>query len=157
MESTQSAVPRTRTSALAWLAGPFATLLGLAAHVAGGGQSPAVVIVVALAALLGLGAVLLERLAPPQRPGWAVLAASAVAQQILHLALSAFSTATAVPLPGHDHGAGTTPDAPSSGGTPAAHSLHLMLYLHAGAALVAAAAVAQSGRISAWARARIRT
>ncbi len=158
MESTQSAVTRTRGSTLTWLAGPLATALGLAAHGAGGGSSPAVVIVVALAALLGLGAVLLERLAPPHLPGWAVLAASAVAQQLLHLAFAAFSTATAVPLPGHDHGAGSTPDVPSSSAaSPAAHSLHLMLYLPAGAALAAAAAVAHWGRISTWARARIRT
>lgn len=158
MESIQAAVPRTRGSALTSLAGPLATVLGLAAHVAGGGSSPAVGIVVALAALLGLGAVLFERLAPPQLPGWAVLAASAVAQQLLHLALAAFSTATAVPLPGHDHGAGSTADVPSSSAVaPAAHSLHLMLYLHAGAALAAAAVVAQWGRTSAWARARIRT
>jgi len=158
MESTQSAVPRTRGSALTSLAGPLATALGLAAHVAGGGAAPAVVIIVALAALLGLGAVLLERLAPPQLPGWAVLAASAVAQQLLHLAFSAFSTASAVPLPGHDHGAGSAPDVPSSAAAaPAAHSLHLMLYLHAAAALGAAAVVAQWSRVSAWVRARIRT
>ena len=158
MESAQSAVPRTRGSALTSLAGPLATALGLAAHVAGGGAAPAVVIIVALAALLGLGAVLLERLAPPQLPGWAVLAASAVAQQLLHLAFSAFSTASAVPLPGHDHGAGSAPDVPSSAAAaPAAHSLHLMLYLHAAAALGAAAVVAQWSRISARVRARIRT
>ncbi|MGN6442719.1 MAG: hypothetical protein ACTHL6_12580 [Arthrobacter sp.] len=101
---------------------------------------------------------LLERLAPPQLPGWAVLAASAVAQQLLHLAFSAFSTPSAVPLPGHDHGAGSAPDVPSSSAAaPAAHSLHLMLYLHAAAALGAAAVVAQWSRISAWVRARIRT
>ncbi|TQJ58743.1 hypothetical protein FBY30_0978 [Arthrobacter sp. SLBN-83] len=158
MESTQAAVPRTRGSALTCLAGPLATALGLAGHVAGGGASPAVVIVVALAALLGLGAVLLERLAPPQLPGWAVLAASAVAQQLLHLAFSAFSTASAVPLPGHDHGAGSAPGVPSSSAAaPAVHSLHLMLYLHAGAALGAAAVVAQWSKVSAWVRARIRT
>ena len=157
MESAQSAVPRTRGSALTSLAGPLATALGLAAHVAGGGAAPAVVIIVALAALLGLGAVLLERLAP-QLPGWAVMAASAVAQQLLHLAFSAFSTASAVPLPGHDHGAGSAPDVPSSAAAaPAAHSLHLMLYLHAAAALGAAAVVAQWSRVSAWVRARIRT
>ena len=157
MESTQPAARRTRGGAAVWLAGPLSTALGLAAHVAGGGQSPAVVIVVALAALLGLGAVLVERLAPPQLPGWAVLVASAVAQQLLHLAFAAFSTSTTVSLPGHDHGAGSTPGVPSSAGAPAAHSLHLMLYLHAGAALAGAAAVAQWSRISTWFRARIRT
>jgi hypothetical protein len=157
MESTRALVPRTRSSAPTWLTGPLATALGLAAHIAGGGQAPAVAIVVALAALLGLGAVLVERLAPPQLPGWAILAASAVGQQLLHLAFAAFSTATAVSLPGHDHGAGSTPDVPSSPGTAAAHSLHLMLYLHAAAALAAAAAAARWSRLSSWVRARVRT
>jgi len=156
MESTR-AVSRTRGTVPTWPAGPLATALGLAAHVAGGGQAPAVVIILALAALLGLGAVLVERLAPPQLPGWAILAASAVGQQLLHLAFAAFSTATAVSLPGHDHGAGSSPDVPSSPGIAAAHSLHLMLYLHAAAALTAAAAAAQWTRLSTWVRARVRT
>ena len=166
MESTQPSALPARISARAWLAGPFATALGLAAHVAGGGQSPALVIVAALAALLSLGAAVLERLVrkrlvqkrlvrdrlpSAQLPGWAVLVAAAVAQQLLHLAFAAFSTAAAVPLPGHAHGGAPTPDAPSSSGSPAAHSsLHLMLYLHAAAALLAAAAVAQWNRLAGW-------
>ena len=157
MAGTQSTILRNRGSALSWLPGPLATALGLAAHVVGGGSSPAAAIVIALAALLGLGAVLLERLAPPQLPGWAVLAASAVAQQLLHLAFSTFSAASAVPLPGHGHGAGSGPDVPSSGAAPALHSLHLMLYLHAGAALATAAAVVRWNKTSAWVRARLRT
>ncbi|MDT0169057.1 hypothetical protein [Pseudarthrobacter sp. BRE9] len=161
MESTQPSALPARISARAWLAGPFATALGLAAHVAGGGQSPALVIVAALVALLSLGAAVLERvvqkrlvrdrLPSAQLPGWAVLVAAAVAQQLLHLAFAAFSTAAAVPLPGHAHGGAPTPDAPSSSGSPAAHSsLHLMLYLHAAAALLAAAAVAQWNRLAGW-------
>jgi hypothetical protein len=163
MESTQPAARPARMGAPAWLTGPLATALGLAAHVAGGGQSPALVIIAALAALLSLVAVVLERLIlkrwvrdrlpPAQLPGWTVLVAAALAQQLLHLAFAAFSTAAAVPLPGHAHGWPPTPDVPSSSGAPAAHSLHLMLYLHAGAALLAAAAVAQWNRLTGWARA----
>ncbi|MDQ0661958.1 hypothetical protein QFZ35_000456 [Arthrobacter ulcerisalmonis] len=157
MENTQPIARGTRISAFTWLAGPLATVLGLAAHIAGGGQSPAIAIVAALAALLSLGAVVLERLASAQLPGWAVLLVSAVAQQLLHLAFAAFSAASAVPLPGHVHGGLPAPDVPPSPGAPAAHSLHLMLYLHAGAALVTAGAVAQWNRITGWARALVRT
>ena len=147
-------------SAPSWLAGPLAAVPGLAAHVAGGGQAPAIAIVAALAALLSLGAVVLERLvvgrnrpASAQLPGWAVLVAAAAAQQLLHLAFAAFATASAVPLPGHGHGGPPPPDAPSSPASPASHSLHLMLYLHAGAALVTAATVVGWNRLSRWARA----
>jgi len=156
MEGTHPVAPVARAGTLTWLAGPLGTALGLAAHVGGGGQAPAVIIIAALAVLLGLGAVLLDRVAPAQVPGWAVLVAAAVAQQLLHLAFTAFSTASAVPLPGHGHGTPPTADAPPSAGAPAAHSLHLMLYLHAAAALLAAATVAQWGRLAGWARALIR-
>ena len=157
MDGMQPATPRGHTGVPAWLAGILATGLGLAAHLGGGGGSPAVPIVVALAALLGLAAVLLERMAPARLPGWAVLVASAVAQQLLHLAFSAFSAAGAVPLPDHLHGGLPAPDVPSSPIAPASHSLHLMLYLHAAAALLSAAVVAQWGRLTGWARASVRT
>lgn len=161
-DNVQASTPRGRTGnpapggASAWPAGPLAAGLGLAAHLGGGGLSPAAPVVVALAALLGLAAVLLERLAPARLPGWAILVASAVAQQLLHLAFAAFSTAGAVPLPDHMHGGLPAPDVPSSPAVPADHSLHLMLYLHAAAALLVAAAVAQWGRFTGWARASLR-
>ena len=160
MEGEEPDGRRALISAPNWLAGPLATLPGLAAHLAGGGQPPAAAIVAALAALLSLAAVVLERLAlrrnrpaSAQLPGWAVLVAAAAAQQLLHLAFAAFATASAVPLPGHDHGGPPTPDAPSSPTSPATHSLHLMLYLHAGAALLTAATVVGWNRLSRWARA----
>lgn len=157
MESTQEAARRGRTGSPTWLAGPLTAGLGLAAHLGGGGQSPAAPLVVALAALAGLAAVLLDHLAPARLPGWAILVASAVAQQLLHLAFAAFSTAGAVPLPDHMHGGLPAPDVPSSPTAPEAQSLHLMLYLHAAAALLAAAAVAQWGRFRGRARASLRT
>jgi len=156
MENTQPAARSTRITDLTWLAGPLAAVLGLAAHIGGGGASPAIAIVAALAALLSLAAVVLERLTSAQLPGWAVLVASAVAQQLLHLAFTAFSTASAVPLPDHTHGGLPAPDVPSSAGAPATHSLHLMLYLHAAAALVTAGVLVQWNRVAGWARGFVR-
>ncbi|TLM88032.1 hypothetical protein [Pseudarthrobacter sp. NamE5] len=126
-----------------WLAGPVSTGLGLAAHLAAGGQAPAVLIVVALAALLGMGA---SMLGTRRLPAWGVLLTAALAQQLLHLAFAAFSTAGGFSLAGHGHGetalqeasnpAGPAPDSSS-------HDLHLMLHLHVGAALVVMVLVTQ--------------
>lgn len=136
-------------SSLAWLLGPIATGLGWAAHVAGGGQSPAVLIVLALAALLGMAASILGR---RQLPTWAVMVAAALAQQLLHFAFSAFASASGFSLPGHGHGPAPAPDAVSAAdpvpAQPAAsHDLHLLLYVHAGAALLTAFLAVQWGRI----------
>jgi len=135
----------------AWAAGPVSTGLGLAAHLAAGGQAPGIPIVAALAALLGMVAAMAGR---HRLPGWAVLVAAAVAQQLLHLAFAAFSTASGFTFSGH-HGAASLPEgpgAPATGvpapdATGATHSLHLMLHLHAAAALAAAAVVTQWTRL----------
>lgn len=129
----------------AWLLGPLAAGAGWAAHVAGGGQSPAVPILLALAALLGMAATMLCR---RRLPPWAVLAAAALAQQILHLAFSALSASDGFALPGHGHGDAPgkgepAPDAPGQAGARTGHDLHLMLYLHAAAALLTAWVPAQ--------------
>jgi hypothetical protein len=87
-----------------------------------------------------------------------------VAQQLLHLAFAAFSTASGFALPGH-HGVTSIPEGPgvpTSGGlapdaTGATHSLHLMLHLHAAAALVAAAVVTQWTRLVSLVRRRGRS
>ena len=135
----------------AWAAGPVSTGLGLAAHLAAGGQAPGIPIVVALAALLGMVAAMAGR---RRLPGWAVLVAAGVAQQLLHLAFAAFSTASGFTLPGH-HGGASIPEGtgvpaagvPARDATGATHSLHLMLHLHAAAALAAAAVVTQWARL----------
>jgi hypothetical protein len=145
----------------AWAAGPVSTGLGLAAHLAAGGQAPGIPIVVALAALLGMVAAMAGR---RRLPGWAVLVAAGVAQQLLHLAFAAFSTASGFALPGH-HGVTSIPEGPgvpTSGGpapdaTGATHSLHLMLHLHAAAALIAAAVVTQWTRLVSLVRRRGRS
>lgn len=138
-----------RTTRAAWVLGPLATGLGWAAHVAGGGQSPAALIVLALAALLAMAAAMLGR---RRLPAWGVLVAAALAQQLLHLAFSAFASATGFYLPGHGHGDAPEQDASSVPGQQpaAAHDLHLLLYLHAGAALLTALVAAQWERLSRW-------
>jgi hypothetical protein len=144
-----------------WPAGPVSTGLGLAAHLAAGGQAPGIPIVVALAALLGMVAAMAGR---HRLPGWAVLVAAGVAQQLLHLAFAAFSTASGFTLPGH-HGAASIPEdpgvpaasVPAPAETGATHSLHLMLHLHAAAALTAAAAVTQWTRLVSVVRRRARS
>lgn len=126
----------TRTASPAWLAGPLSVGLGLAAHLAAGGQAPGIPILAALAALAGMAASITGR---RPLPLWGILLAAALAQQLLHLAFAAFSTSSGFALPGHGHGETAYQD-PTSQGTPrqetAAHSLHLMLHLHAAAALV---------------------
>ena len=148
---TDTPAPAAGNPSPAWAAGPVSTGLGLAAHLAAGGQAPGIPIVVALAALLGMVAAMAGR---HRLPGWAVLVAAGVAQQLLHLAFAAFSTASGFTLPGH-HGGASIPEGPGvpAAGLPApdatgaTHSLHLMLHLHAAAALTAAAAVTQWTRL----------
>lgn len=155
----------TRSSSPAWLTGPLATGLGWAAHVASGGQSPAVLIVAALAALLGMAAAMVG---PRQLPAWAVLVAAGLAQQFLHLAFAALAISNGVPVPEHGHlgspevspaepgvaGPGTAEPGAAEPGAPAGpHTLHLMLHLHMGAALVTLAVVTQWNKLGRLARA----
>jgi hypothetical protein len=84
-------------------------------------------------------------------PGWAVLVAAGAAQQLLHLAFAAFSTANGFALPGH-HGGAPIPVTPTAGvptaeASGAAHSLHLVLHFHVAAALAAAAVTTQWNRV----------
>lgn len=140
---------RAGSRSLAWLAGPLATGLGWAAHMLGGGRSPALLIVVALAALLGMAAAM----AGPRRlPPWAVLVVAGLAQQLLHLAFSALSSPSGFALPGHGHGDVPSPQAAEEPGRAAPHDLHLLLYLHATAALLTALAVTQWEKIKRWRR-----
>lgn len=137
----------------AWAAGPMSTGLGLAAHLAAGGQAPAILIVIAVAALLGMAAAMAGR---RRLPGWGVLVAAGVAQQLLHLAFAAFSTASGFALQGHHGGAPIveTPSAgvPSAEASVSAHSLHLMLHFHVAAALAAAGVTTQWPKVVATVR-----
>jgi hypothetical protein len=142
----------TRGASPAWLAGPLSAGLGLAAHVVAGGQAPGILIVTALAALLGMAASIAASISGERRlPGWAVLLAAGLVQQLLHLAFDAFSTASGLSLPGHHGGApdprAPDPATPSAEGSGAAHSPHLMLHLHAAAALAATVLATQGATL----------
>jgi hypothetical protein len=150
--ATADATSAARSASPAWLAGPLSAGLGLAAHVAAGGQAPGVLIVTALAALLGMAASIAASISGGRRlPGWAVLLAAGLVQQLLHVAFDAFSTASGFSLSGH-HGGSSTPQAPAPGapaaeGSGAAHSPHLMLHLHVAAALAATVLTTQGAAL----------
>jgi hypothetical protein len=84
---------------------------------------------------------------PRQFPAWAVLLAAGLAQQLLHLAFAALSVSSGTPLPGHGHDGPQNISPEEPGAAAAAHSLHLMLYMHAAAALVTMAVVTQWSKL----------
>lgn len=132
----------------AWLAGLVSAGLGLAAHLAAGGPAPSLMILAALTALLGMAAAMLGRLS---LPGWALLLACALAQQLLHLGFSAFSGGAGGGLSGHGHGGvAPTPSPAGEVAPPAGYSLHLMLHLHMAAALATCAAINYWPRLTGW-------
>ncbi|WP_461188819.1 hypothetical protein [Arthrobacter sp. Z4-13] len=146
----EDAEPRARAGSFAWLAGPLSTGLGLAAHFAGGGPAPSLMILGALAALLGMVAAILGRF---PLPGWALLLLCGVAQQLLHLGFAVFSGGSGNGLSGHGHG-GVSQEPTPAGETaaPVGYSLHLMLYLHMAAALASYAAITYWPRLAGWSR-----
>ncbi|GAA3403425.1 hypothetical protein [Pseudarthrobacter polychromogenes] len=155
---TETPAPGAQHPFPVWVAGPVSTGLGLAAHLAAGGQAPAILILIAVAALLGMAAAMAGR---RRFPGWAVLVAAGVAQQLLHLAFASFSTASGFALPDH-HGGAPVPETPNAGvptaeASGAAHSLHLMLHFHVAAALAAAAVTTQWTRVVSVMRRRRRS
>ena len=155
MESVQL---KERTGSRAWLAGPLCTGLGLAAHLAAGGPAPSLMILAAVAALLGMAAAMMGRFV---LPGWAVLLGCALAQQLLHLGFAVFSGGSGDGITGHGHGgsapgvvqdAAQAPPPDAGAAAPAAYSLHLMLHLHVAAALAAYAVINYWPKWARWAR-----
>jgi len=150
VSTTRAEAGRMPAAALAWLLGPIAAGLGLAAHVLGGGASPSLLIVVALAALLGMAAAIGK---PGRLPGWGLLLTAGIAQQLLHFAFAAFSISTGFDAPTHGHGQapaqepGTANQGRNQGPVP--YDLHLLLYLHMAAALLTVVATRQLNKIPA--------
>lgn len=144
------AQPHIRAGSLAWLAGPLSTGLGLVAHLVGGGPAPGLMILGALAALLGMGAAILGRF---RLPGWALLLLCGVAQQLLHWGFAIFSGGAASGLSEHGHGSARQEPSPAGeAAAPAGYSLHLMLYLHMAAALASNALITYWPRLAGWSR-----
>ncbi|WP_104044200.1 hypothetical protein [Arthrobacter sp. ZGTC412] len=142
------AKPSARAGSLAWVAGPLSTGLGLVAHLAAGGTAPSLMIIEALAALLGMAAAILGRFPVP---GWALLLLCGVAQQLLHLGFAVFSGGSGSGLSEHGHGGITQEPSPAGEvAAPAGYSLHLMLHLHMAAALAAYAAINYWPRLARW-------
>ncbi|BCW34295.1 hypothetical protein StoSoilA2_03510 [Arthrobacter sp. StoSoilA2] len=134
----------------AWVAGPVAVALGLAAHVVSGGGAPAMPVLLGFVALSALAAQLVAR--------WIhgpilLLLLSGVAQQLLFFGFEALGGSfSGVGFLDHLHGQPQQPVAVPVDGQPASGELHagdLMLYTHAAAAiltLVVAAGVSRLAR-----------
>ncbi|MDQ0692841.1 hypothetical protein [Arthrobacter sp. W4I7] len=153
METVQ---PKERTASRVWLAGPLSTGLGLVAHVAAGGPVPSLMILAALAALMGMAAAMVGRFS---LPGWTVLLACGLAQQLLHLGFAAFSGGSGEGLSGHGHGGSVLNVDPAQGpppaggaASPAGYSLQLMLHVHMAAALAAYAVMNYWPSFARWPR-----
>ena len=117
----------------AWVAGPAAVALGLAAHLFAGGSAPAIPVLLGFAALCALAAQLVSR--------WVhgpllLLHLSGLAQQLLHFGFEAFGGY----FPGsgfldHVHGGPGLGDAPAGTAT-SGGDIHILLYTHMAAAIL---------------------
>lgn len=133
-------LPRRRVHA-AWAAGPLAVALGASAHLAAGGSVPGAWILLALMALLSMGASMLARL---NVPVWVLFLVSGMVQQFLHLSFAGFSGAGGGASSGHAHELYIWRQplmAQASGGH---HAIELMLDLHVAAALLTVLVITQS-------------
>lgn len=119
-----------------WLFGAATVVLGLVIHALAGYPVPAVLIVVATAALLSLSCAAVIRLGVPN---WALLVLAGAGQQAVHWAFAFFSDplATIVGV-GHGHASAAQFTGPGLllAGVPT-QPLQVLLYAHAAAALLA--------------------
>lgn len=130
---------------VAWLAGPLAVALGVAAHLVSGESVPPASVLLALTALLSMSA---SMIAHVKVPGWVLVLLSGLAQQVLHLAFSLFSGVTGSGSAGHGHRIlPWEPPQLSSPPGPPAHAMELMLDAHVAAALLTALVITTSGRV----------
>ncbi|WP_416417825.1 hypothetical protein [Paenarthrobacter aromaticivorans] len=133
----------------AWVAGPVAVALGLAAHVISGGGAPAMPVLLALVALSALAAQLIAR--------WIhgpilLLLLSGVAQQLLFFGFEALGGSFhGVGFLDHLHGQPQQPvavPADSQPGPSEVHAADLMLYTHAAAAILTLLVAAGVSRLA---------
>jgi hypothetical protein len=137
----------------AWLSGPLAVALGVAAHVLAGERIPGLGVLLALTALLSMAASMIARL---NVPVWMLLLVSGLVQQVLHVAFAGFSGLAGARSPEHGHGVFVPQPpqpSPSLGGH---HALELMLDAHVAAALLTVLILTQSASIVAKLRSRRR-
>lgn len=135
--------PRLRAH-VAWVAGPLAVLLAAAAHLLGGEALPGPSVLLALTAILSMGASMLAGL---KLPVWALLLLSGLIQQVLHLMFTGLSGYVGGSSSGHAHGVPIwSPPQPAqtSGGHAA---IELMLDAHVAAALLTVVVITQSAAL----------
>jgi hypothetical protein len=125
---------------IAWLSGPLAVVLGVAAHSLAGESVPAVWVLVALTALLSMAASIFARL---QVPVWVLFLLSGLVQQVLHLAFSRFSGVVGGASSGHVHG-GSIWQPPQPSSSSGHQALELMLDSHVAVALLTVLVITQS-------------
>ncbi|MFJ6537324.1 hypothetical protein ACIQH5_13970 [Paenarthrobacter sp. NPDC091711] len=133
----------------AWVAGPVAVILGLAAHMVAGGSVPAVPVLVAFAAMGALAAQVMSRWI---RGPLLLLLVSGVAQQLLHWGFDAFGGY----FPGtgfldHLHGGQALTDIPA-GAAASGGNVHLLLYTHMAAAILTLLLAAGVSKLAAQGR-----
>ncbi|WP_457964752.1 hypothetical protein M1E17_00760 [Arthrobacter sp. D1-29] len=136
-------MPRRRIYA-ARASGPLAVTLGAAAHFLSGAAVPGPSVLLAIAALLSMAASMLAGL---NLRFWALLLASGLVQQVLHLVFAGFAGGSGSTSPGHAHGVliwQPLPPAQTSGGH---HAMELMLDTHVAAALLTVLVLTQSGAL----------
>lgn len=137
-------LPRRRVHA-AWAAGPLAVALGASAHLVAGEAVPGPWVLLALTALVSMGASMLARVNVPM---WALFLLSGVTQQLLHLSFAGFSGDGGGALSGHPHESylwQQPQPAPASGGH---HAIELMLDAHVTAALLTVLIITQSTAVT---------
>jgi hypothetical protein len=117
--------------------------LALAAHLASGGQAPDIAILVALTALMSMAAAVLGRL---RMKGWIVLLVSALAQQVLHLALNGLGGVSGRTAAQHGHQEFAV-QVSEADWNPGQQSMELMIDLHAAAAVVIMLLVTNRGKV----------
>jgi hypothetical protein len=129
----------------AWAAGPLAVALGASAHLVVGEAVPGPWVLLALTALISMGASMLARLNVPM---WALFLLSGVVQQLLHLSFAGFSGDGGGASSGHPHESYVWQQpqlAPASGGH---HAIELMLDTHVAAALLTVLIITQSTAVT---------
>jgi hypothetical protein len=126
------------------VAGPLAVALGASAHLVADEAVPGPWVLLALTALLSMGASMLARL---KIPVWVLLLVSGVVQQLLHLSFAGFSGVGGGTPSGHIHDSYVWQQPQPVQAAGGHHAIELMLDAHVAAALLTVLVVTQSSTV----------
>ncbi|MDQ0679799.1 hypothetical protein QFZ30_003181 [Arthrobacter pascens] len=129
----------------AWVAGPLAVALGASAHLVAGEAVPGPWVLLALTALLSMGASMLAHL---NVPVWVLFLVSGVVQQLLHLSFAGFSGDGWGGSSGHTHESYVWQQPQPAQALGGHHDIELMLDAHVAAALLTVLIITQSGAVA---------